>query len=133
MLDWIEKYATGSGKVDDQHKKLFNMVNDFEELVRNKTAKDRFCEALRFLGDYVTIHFKTEEAIMDEFACPAADDNKKAHAEFRQVFEGFLNRAETEGYSDKLAKDLLRTLQKWLIQHICGVDIRLRRYCPSHA
>lgn len=126
MLKWNDTYATGNQGVDDQHKKLFEMVNNFEAAVRNKTAEASINETLQFLGSYVKTHFNFEEGCMDQAKCPAAADNKKAHAEFLGVYTQFANRFKTEGYSDALANELLKTAQGWLVKHICGIDIRLK-------
>jgi hemerythrin len=127
MLQWKESYESGVKEVDEQHQKLFKMVNDFEELVLAKKAEQRFEDALKFLGNYVTVHFSCEESCMAQMKCSAAAQNKKAHAEFLNVFQSFVGRFKSEGYSDALANELLRTVQKWLIQHICGVDVRLKQ------
>lgn len=130
MLQWKDSYSTGVQKIDDQHQKLFKMVNEFEELVRTKKAADRFEDALKFLGNYVTVHFSCEEGCMTQMKCPAAAQNKKAHAEFLEVFQSFVKKFKAKGYSDSLANELLHTVQQWLIQHICGVDSRLNA-CAS--
>lgn len=127
MLEWKDSYATGVAKVDEQHQKLFKMVNEFEDLVRTKQAVNRFEDALKFLGNYVTVHFSCEEGCMAQMKCPAAAQNKAAHEKFLQVFQGFVGRFKSEGYSDALAKELLQTVQQWLIQHICGIDTRLNK------
>ncbi len=130
MLEWNDKYATGVEKIDEQHRRLFKMINDFEVLVRNNTAKDRFVGALKFLGNYTTAHFAYEEGCMQRMECSVACANKKAHAKFLEAFQGFVARFNSEGYSDALANELLETAQAWLVQHICGIDTRMK-HCAS--
>lgn len=126
MLKWNDTYSTGNAEVDEQHKKLFEMVNNFETAVRNKTAEATAGETLKFLGSYVQKHFNFEEGCMEKAKCPVAADNKKAHAEFLGAYTQFSKRFASEGYSDALANELLKVAQSWLIKHICGVDIHLK-------
>ena len=129
MLQWKETYATKHKIVDDQHKKLFDIVNGFEAAVRNKIAEASIQQTLQALGDYVKTHFADEERIMEFVRCSSCAENKKAHAGFLAVYTKSQHRFQSEGYSDALANELLKVAQEWIIQHICGIDISLR-YCP---
>jgi len=126
MLEWKEHFSTQDDQVDDQHKKLFKLVNDFEQQVRDDQARSGYREVLEFLGDYAKVHFADEERIMEEKKCSIAQENKEAHDQFLNAYSGFVNRFQTEGYSEPLANELLKTTQDWLVKHICGVDVRLR-------
>ena len=129
MLQWKEIYATKHKIVDDQHKRLFEIVNTLETAVRNKTAEALIQQTLQDLGDYVKTHFVDEERIMELVRCPTCAGNKKAHGEFLLVYQKFQQKFNSEGYSDALADELLKVAQEWLVKHICGIDISLR-YCP---
>lgn len=131
MVEWKSDYATGVRDVDEQHQKLFMMVNDFEQSVRTNQAESSFEGALKFLANYVAVHFKCEEGCMAAMRCPSAAANKEAHAQFLRVFRNFVKRLKTEGYSKALASELLQTMQQWLIGHICGVDLRLKQCTPA--
>ena len=126
MLEWNDWYATGVEKIDRQHKRLFKIINDLEEAVLGETAEATFEEALKFLGNYVASHFSCEESCMHKMRCPVAETNKDAHTKFLQVYESFVNRFQSDGYSNAIAKELLNMTQDWLIEHICGVDIRMQ-------
>lgn len=126
MIEWKSSFASGVREVDEQHQKLFKMINEFETLVLNKQAETRFENALKFLGNYVSVHFTCEEGCMARMKCPAAAVNKLAHTQFLAVFQDFVSRFKTKGYSEGLAKELLQCVQSWLIKHICGVDAKLK-------
>lgn len=126
MLKWNDTFLTKQPEVDAQHQKLFDIINGFEAAVRNKTAEATIGETLKFLGNYVKTHFTFEEGCMDRMKCPAAAENKAAHAEFLKVYQTFSQRFQTEGYSEALANELLKTAQGWLVKHICGVDVKLK-------
>ena len=131
MLKWNDMFFTGHKTVDEQHKKLFEMINDFETAILNKTAEASIDQTLCFLGSYVITHFQDEENEMERTGCPAAEENRQAHAAFIAVYKKFLERFKTQGYTPVLAYELLRAAQNWIIEHICMVDINLRSYPDS--
>ncbi len=126
MLQWNSMYETGVREVDNQHKKLFDMINAFDKSIREKKAESTIHETLSFLGDYVKTHFNFEEKCMEEMKCPVAAKNVQAHTSFLQTYSQFAERFRTEGYSDELAKELHKTAEAWLVKHICGVDVHLK-------
>lgn len=128
MIKWNDVFTTKNDSIDDQHKKLFEMINDFEKMVREGQAEKGAAEALEFLGKYVQYHFSFEEKLMDEKQCPSAEENKESHAKFLNVYAEFQQRFEKDGYNDAWALELLKTIQDWLIHHICGIDVQLK-YC----
>lgn len=131
MLAWKEHFSTQNDQVDEQHKELFKMVNDFEQQIRDDQARSGYRDVLGFLGDYAKVHFADEERIMEENQCSIAQENKEAHRQFLEAYSGFVKRFQTQGYSDTLAHELLKTTQDWLVKHICGMDVRLR-HCGVH-
>ncbi len=130
MLEWNDRYATGDALVDDQHKKIFQIVNKFEEQVKAGTAEENIENTLKFLGTYVQTHFSYEEGCMNKHKCPVAEQNKQAHAQFLQDYATFQARFSSEGYTDILARTLLKITQEWLLKHICGIDVHLK-HCLS--
>ncbi|KAA3663076.1 MAG: hemerythrin [Calditrichaeota bacterium] len=126
MLQWNTMYETGVQEVDNQHKKLFEMVNAFDQSIRDKTAEKKIDETLNFLGGYVQTHFQHEEKCMAEMKCPVSEKNAASHNAFLKTYTEFVQRFKTEGYSDALAKELHKTAEAWLVKHICGIDVHLK-------
>lgn len=126
MLHWNNMYETGVQGVDNQHKKLFDMINAFDESIREKKAESTIHETLSFLGNYVKTHFTFEEKCMEEMKCPVAEKNLQAHEAFLQTYTQFADRFRAEGYSDALATELHKTAETWLVKHICGVDVHMK-------
>lgn len=126
MLIWKELYSAGNQSVDEQHKKLFEMINNFETTIRNKTAAISMPQTMQFLNVYIKLHFEFEEKCMEEVQCSAAEKNKKEHEEFLATYQIMAQRLNIEGYSDALANELLNVAQAWLVEHICGVDVQMK-------
>jgi len=130
-LAWDDAYSSGVLEIDDQHKKLFEMMNAFGEDIKNGRAGESFDETMRFLGDYVRFHFGFEEDCMNRHQCPSHQKNKEAHAGFMDLFKKFEQRAKTED-KETLAFEIHDAIAHWLVKHVCGVDVQLK-HCVKKA
>ncbi len=65
---------------------------------------------------------------MEEYRCPAAHENKEAHAMLLATLGNYRQRYETSGYLATDAQKLVHTIDRWLDEHILGVDVQLRSY-----
>jgi hemerythrin len=126
MLEWSDEYCTGIAKVDDQHKKLFQMVNEFEKDIREGKGERAYRAALVFLSGYVKNHFGFEEKCMEEHRCPMAETNHNAHQKFLATFKSFEEKLGKEGFTWENLRDLHTTVEDWLVSHICKVDVHLK-------
>jgi hemerythrin-like metal-binding protein len=127
-MKWSDQYATGNQQVDDQHKMIFKMAEDYRAALDEGMGERVYGDMLRSLDVYVRTHFGYEEKCMDKYACPVADGNKKAHDRFVEVLAGFQQRYATGGFSPTDARELVDTLDAWLADHICRIDVRLKDY-----
>lgn len=126
MIQWDDKYCTGIDKVDEHHKKLFEMLNAFENDIK-QGAGEKACRAtLIFLSGYVKNHFGFEEKCMTEYNCPVAGKNFAAHQEFLETFKSFEERLGKEGFTWNLLRELHAAAEEWLVNHICKIDIHLK-------
>jgi len=127
-MKWSDQYATGNQQVDDQHKMIFKMAEDYRAALDEGMGERVYGDMLRSLDVYVRTHFGYEEKCMDKYACPVADGNKKAHDRFVEVLAGFRQRYAAGGFSPTDARELVDTLDAWLADHICRIDVRLKEY-----
>jgi methyl-accepting chemotaxis protein/hemerythrin len=124
-LEWDSSFATGVSKYDDQHKVLFNMVNDLADAMQQKKSKEAVGRVLNGLAEYTINHFADEERSFAQSHYPEETQHKALHKKLLdQVTEliGKFNAGET-----LIAQDVINFLQDWLVNHIKGVD---KRYGP---
>ncbi|MDQ7008253.1 MAG: hemerythrin family protein [Acidobacteriota bacterium] len=127
-MRWSEAYATGIERVDEQHRMIFKMAEDFQAVLDEKVRGERtYGLLLETLDRYCAAHFSFEERCMEEYNCPAAERNKQAHESFVQVLAGYRQRYAEKGFDPVEAQGLLDTLNRWLVEHICGIDVELRK------
>ena len=129
-MKWSEEYATGVERIDQDHRMIFQMSEDFRSALDEGLGDEVYSVLLDNLKLYCRGHFGFEEQCMTAHRCPVAQVNKAAHKNFMQTLSGFQQRYDTHGYDRKDARDLVDTIDKWLDSHICRIDIHLKR-CVS--
>lgn len=127
-MKWSDQYATGIGHIDDQHRMIFKMSEDFRAALGEGVGERAYGEMLQSLALYVRTHFGFEERCMEQYRCPVAEGNKRAHARFVEVLAEFQRRYSASGFNRGDAHDLVNTVDQWLTDHICRIDVRLRPY-----
>ena len=66
---WKEEYKVGIDKIDEQHRQLFDKIEQLLEIAKSgdKRSNQQKCmEIIDFLVDYTVFHFNTEEALQRE-------------------------------------------------------------------
>ncbi len=119
-LVWKDEYSVGIKAMDNDHKKLLNLINQLQTAVDYYTGKEFEQKALDELVDYTKTHFKREENLLKENDYADIEAHKKQH-------ENFINKINesVEQYknsADATIIDTLEFLKVWLIKHINGTD-----------
>jgi hemerythrin len=132
MINWHEGLTTGVPDLDHQHQEIFIHFNEFyAAMSRGPSAKrEETGKVLDYLQFYAQWHFQREEEIMEKYHCPAAEENKRAHAEFVKEFGEFYTRWQTGGMDLGLANETFVKMMEWILNHIQGVDTQLYKCLP---
>ena len=127
MIIWEEKFATGVAELDKQHKNLFKYTNDLGEYISNNFGSQATTDRMmRFLGQYIKVHFNHEETCMFKHSCPIANKNQDAHQKFIKKFKETEERIKLEESGDNALRELHHFLETWLVDHICRIDTQLK-------
>jgi hemerythrin len=127
-IEWNdEKMATGFPEIDAQHQEWIRRFNEFDDAVINREGHEVIKKTLDFLTEYAETHFKKEEALMSKLNCAAQESNQHAHELFRGKVAEIYNWVKNEGASMVEVVDLKFVLEQWLVNHICTVDVELRK------
>ncbi len=126
-MKWSDEYATGIDRIDNQHKMIFRMTEDFQTALHEGSGESTYDTFLDFLGSYCRAHFDFEERCMDEYNCPVAQRNKEAHAGFANILSEYQHRYAAKGFNRADAHNLMNTIDQWLSKHICRIDVHLKQ------
>ena len=128
LYQWDSSLETGYGKIDSQHKQLFEMVNKLIAAGSSGKGGDVVMEALDFLARYVIKHFSDEEQLQIDYEYPDYIDHKRKHDEFKVVVGELVQRLKTEGITEDLMEVVCNTIGSWLLEHIKGDDFRMASF-----
>ncbi len=119
FLNWSDENSVDVKEIDDQHKKLFDMINAFYDSVKADNQK-ALGALLNSLAEYAVYHFKTEEDYFDKFKYSDSEAHKKEH----QAFVDKVLDVKSNFESGKLVISLSITsfAKKWIIEHIAHTD-----------
>lgn len=134
---FTEKYHTGIDLVDNEHRRLFEIIHDTNDLIHEELLHDKYDEIMRLLAelkDYTEIHFHDEEALMERIQYPELDAQKRAHTAFveRLVEIDLTELDDMDDNQQEYLIDLIQFLAGWLINHILGSDKKIGEYMREH-
>lgn len=119
-LVWKDEYSVGIEEMDNDHKKLLNLINQLQTAVHYYTGKEFEEKALDELVDYTKTHFKKEEKLLEDNGYADLEAHKLQHEKFIAKVTSFLEQYKKD--SDMTMTDTLEFLKDWLIKHINGTD-----------
>ena len=127
---WSDRYLTGEGLVDSEHKELVRIINLVGNLDAGEAEKPETIQSiLESLVHYAVTHFAHEEALMISAGCDQrhVSLHKKIHSDFANQVTAM--RQVSLGADD--TESLLRFLSNWLAYHILGIDQGMTRQVNS--
>lgn len=125
LIQWNHNLSVQVNELDNQHKKLIQMINDLQDAMRAGKGKDVVGKILNELVRYTLDHFSTEEKYFDRFDYPDTAAHMDEHARFVKEVAGF--KKEFEEGRIGLTIKLMNFLSDWLQKHIMGSD---KKYGP---
>ena len=129
-MQWTPNLSVGVEEIDNQHKELFNRINNLVDAIKDHTCKYKIGDVIQFLEDYIHTHFDTEEGYMVRFSYPEYPAHKAQHEIFKRNFAELRGELEAiEGGRMKGSYDLSvhtnQVVVDWILEHISTVDKRL--------
>ncbi len=127
---WSEKYSVGVKEFDDQHKIIFDLINDLIGRKNLTVRSESLTAALGKMTEYFWVHLKKEEKFMRDYGYPEYDEHVIRHTKFKKKIMKF--NLDQMGHIDSVPDDLLIFLNKWWSTHILKVDMRYRSFCNDN-
>ena len=131
FIEWDSKYDVGVEAVDKQHRHLVDLMNDlYDACIGERLELDqKFKDVMKELVDYVMVHFKDEEKIMEAINYPKLKEHKQTHEGFIKEMLSSVS-AYTNG-KQLVPNSFVRFLRDWLFNHILIDDKEWARYYYS--
>jgi len=131
MLTWREELTVGHPDIDNDHRRLIAIINDFERLSTLIPKERALHEVLISLYDYAASHFAREEEIQRAGNYPFQEAHKAAHRDLLHDITEMATRyfiKKTEPITKESLDVAAGFLRSWLLDHIIKDDLRMRGY-----
>lgn len=117
---WKSEYSVGVAILDDDHKKLLDMVWRVYQSMQKSYGKEDAEQVLGELQAYTIEHFGREEGLMRKHGYPELERHLAEHEAMKAKVVEFKNQFATN--SLEVSHEMLRFLENWLITHITKTD-----------
>lgn len=126
MYEFTEDCIIGIEEIDNEHRRLFALVNEAAELMSMQSAAPApVRRILDELKNYAGTHFAHEEAYMQKIDDPELPLQKKEHQAFSAKMEELLAQEITGDNAASLLAGILSFLVRWLYHHILSSDMMI--------
>jgi len=125
VITWKPEYEIGIQEIDEQHKKLVALINNFYTTLVRKGSNEEVAQVIFEVIDYTKVHFAIEECLLRMFEYEDYENHKKGHDVFVERVLAIDKRFR--GGDASVSMELFSLLRDWLIQHIQEKDTQ---YAP---
>ena len=125
---WTSDMEVGIAEIDKQHANLFDRLNKLVDSMTGGGSERDVNMMIKFLENYVVMHFSIEERFMTETKYPDLAPHKKEHESLIAAIDDFKSAYESQGITPALVDGIEQKVGDWLVNHIGRVDKELSGY-----
>ena len=129
-FEWQSDFETGVASVDQQHKRLVQLVNKLHDAVEDSLDHTQIQETLNELVDYTRFHFADEEQLMIELQDHDVTGHQRQHQFFVSELTNLMIKYGESGNLTGL--QLTAFLKGWLQEHFLKEDRELIQQYAQH-
>ena len=130
-VHWRKEMSVDDSVIDEDHKLLICLVNDFETLINRKLTMVALDRSLTLLKHYAIEHFRREEGLQRAVQYPFYQAHACEHRDLIKKLDVIIahrRTAESDYNLAVVAREILELLKEWLISHILHTDLRMKHY-----
>ena len=116
MFQWKDKYNTGVTLMDQQHRRLVDLINQLFQCMKDGGDRMMVGEVVDELVNYTITHFRAEEDLLKKNNYPDFEPHQQIHKNFIETIAGYAEKLKS---GDRMPPaDIFNFLKDWLISHI---------------
>ncbi len=120
LFVWDNSYSVKVQQCDNDHKKLFSLINDLNDAMMTGKGAQIIQRVIRQLADYTKYHFSAEEALLVRTKYAGLEMHRAQHREFVSKVEQFESDLKAGAIGQSVA--VTAFLKDWLVNHIQQTD-----------
>lgn len=129
MFTWNSEFDVGVELINDQHKKLIQLINDLSEAMSAGKSSEVLGSVLKEIIKYGIYHFDTEEELFDKYDYEDVINHKKEHSSFKETASQLMKDYEDGNY--RVSLETLQFLKGWITKHIKTTDMKYKDFLSS--
>jgi len=120
FITWSDRYSVGVHSINDQHKRLVELINTLYEEFYKGVTNEFLHELIGELEKYTVYHFSYEEKFMKMYDYKGYKEHVAEHQKFINELNHYKETLSKE--NTKVVIDFATYLKDWLLKHIMGTD-----------
>ena len=126
QIIWTEDFSVGVVRLDDQHKRLIQMINRLIAEPQTTTESETVSDLLSDMTNYAQKHFATEEELMRQHNYPRLEEQITEHRAFQKKTVDFCSATMLD--VKIVPETMLHYLSDWLVHHILKIDMAYKPF-----
>ncbi len=122
LLRWSDRYSVGNNDIDNDHRRLFEIINMLQEMQLTGDNAGQFAEVLSSLFDYSMYHFNREEEYMNQISYDEIEAHRNEHKKYIVKISTFNSDFFSVRRPDETA--VIEFLTNWWTNHILKSDVK---------
>jgi hemerythrin len=127
LLRWRDSLALNVPAIDNDHKRLFELLNRVRFLEFAGDEPRAVADALSELLLYTQTHFRREERLMELAAYPGLEGHRRAHRKFTGQVAEIVGHFHANPRAFRV-HEIYQMLADWLVDHVLGADMQIKPY-----
>ena len=129
-LAWNDDLALGVPVMDDDHKRILELVQALFNVLLNRASESLVNDAVLELVNHTCAHFEREERAMVENHYPEYAQHKAEHTKLTEEISKIIALVKQEN-SPTISEPLLNFMAEWVVLHTKGADRKFARYLKA--
>ncbi len=130
IISWDDRLAIDGGAIDDDHKKIIEIINRFLGKLGNFESSTEIMEILEELHSQANEHFRREEELQRLIKYPDRDVHFTEHNRLFTKLEKLMEEVKpTSGsYVNIMGHKVADFIHEWLFSHILKSDMKMKPF-----